>query len=470
VATGGVSAAKLESVIVQVANTPVTSITPPLGAGDVAPNNEFVVGGSLRINDYLYLLSPFPLVGLPFTSLTGILEFRNGDSKLELRSSADAVLGNPILVGFAPGQSFIALGQTSAPTIPTPLTVQLSNAPSTNTFVTITSGAPASLGVVGGGVTVLAGQTTAQVLLNANIIAADVTLTATLNSATFPAHVRVVGPAEVPALASMTPALASIAPAGTQIFTVTLDIPAPGGGAVVPLTLTPANAGTVPVSVTVPAGQVSATFSYVDGSTVQSAQVDATLGVTKSSTISIVSGGLVINEVDYDNLGTDSLEYVEIYNGGGAVNLTGYKLILVNGSNSTVYSTIDLSAAGTLAAGGYLVVGSDAALLLAPGSAKTISLGSGNDYIQNGAPDGVALVSASVLVDALSYEGSITAVTIPTIGSVSLVEAPVLSSSVADSNTVQGSLCRIPNGADTNHANSDWAFSTTPTPGAANVP
>jgi len=470
VATGGTRAAKLESVIVQVANTTVTSVTPPLGAGDVAPSNEFVVGGSLRVNDYLYLISPFPVVGLPFTSLTGILELRNGDSKLELRSAADAVLGNPVMVGFAPGQSFIALGQSAAPTIPTPLTVQLSNAPASNTFVAITSNTPASLDVVGGGVTVLAGQTTAQVLLDATAIAADVTLTATLSLVTLTAHVRVVGPAEVPVLASMTPATASLAPAGTQVFTVTLDIPAPGGGSVVPLVLTPSNAGTIPVSVTVPAGQVSATFSYVDAGLVQSATLDATLGVTKTSNISIVSGGLVINEVDYDNVGTDSLEYIEIYNGGGPVNLTGYKLVLVNGSNSTVYSTIDLSAAGTLAAGGYLVVGSDAALLLAPGSAKTISLGSGTDYIQNGSPDGVALVSATALVDALSYEGSITAVTIPVIGVVSLVEAPVLSSSVADSNTVQGSLCRIPNGADTNHANSDWAFSTTPTPGAANVP
>jgi hypothetical protein len=41
---------------------------------------------------------------------------------------------------------------------------------------------------------------------------------------------------------------------------------------------------------------------------------------------------------------------------------------------------------------------------------------------------------------------------------------------VVDSNTINGSLVRIPNGADTDNANTDWAFSATVTPGAANVP
>ena len=40
---------------------------------------------------------------------------------------------------------------------------------------------------------------------------------------------------------------------------------------------------------------------------------------------------------------------------------------------------------------------------------------------------------------------------------------------VADSNTVDGTLARIPDGKDANDAAADWAFTTTPTPGAANV-
>ena len=50
----------------------------------------------------------------------------------------------------------------------------------------------------------------------------------------------------------------------------------------------------------------------------------------------------------------------------------------------------------------------------------------------------------------------------------SLVEGTALDASVADSNSVAGSLIRNPDGADTNTASADWAFTTTLTPGAAN--
>jgi large repetitive protein len=40
---------------------------------------------------------------------------------------------------------------------------------------------------------------------------------------------------------------------------------------------------------------------------------------------------------------------------------------------------------------------------------------------------------------------------------------------VADSNTVTGSLARIPNGSDTDDAAADWAFTTTVTPGWENA-
>jgi len=74
------------------------------------------------------------------------------------------------------------------------------------------------------------------------------------------------------------------------------------------------------------------------------------------------------------------------------------------------------------------------------------------------------------LIDALSYGGSIIAAQLSGIGSVSLVEGPALSSSVLDKSTEPGSLARVPNGSDTNNAATDWVISSTPTPGAANVP
>jgi hypothetical protein len=155
------------------------------------------------------------------------------------------------------------------------------------------------------------------------------------------------------------------------------------------------------------------------------------------------------------------------------VDLTGYSLVLVNGTDGNPYKTVNLSSVGTLASGQYLVVGSSSVLATVPSGTLTVSFGSSTDYIQNGAPDGVALVNTTTnqLIDALSYEGQLQAAHLPGFASaVSLVEGSALSISVADSNTTQGSLVRLPNGTDTDNAATDWKFSGTPTPGTANVP
>ncbi len=157
---------------------------------------------------------------------------------------------------------------------------------------------------------------------------------------------------------------------------------------------------------------------------------------------------LVINEIDYDQVGSDTAGFVEIRNNGDTpATLDGIALVFVNGGDSTEYERVALT--GTLGAGAYLVVPKDA---------------------QNGAPDGVALIDTTTktLLDALSYEGSITSTTIDG-QTYSLVEGVPLPATVADSNTVDGSLIRNPDGHDSNDAATDWAFTTTPTQGAANV-
>ena len=54
---------------------------------------------------------------------------------------------------------------------------------------------------------------------------------------------------------------------------------------------------------------------------------------------------LVINEVDYDQPGTDAAEFVEIKNvGAAAVDLSGYELVMVNGATNTAYQTFALPA------------------------------------------------------------------------------------------------------------------------------
>ena len=157
---------------------------------------------------------------------------------------------------------------------------------------------------------------------------------------------------------------------------------------------------------------------------------------------------IVINEIDYDAVGADGDGFVELRNNGNAaVDLAGLALVLVNGGDGAEYARAALT--GEVAPGGYQVVEIDA---------------------QNGAPDGVALIDTETdeLLDALSYEGSITAAVIDGF-TYSLVEGTALAADVADSNTVAGSLIRHPDGSDSNDAATDWAFTTTVTKGAANI-
>ena len=158
---------------------------------------------------------------------------------------------------------------------------------------------------------------------------------------------------------------------------------------------------------------------------------------------------LVVNETDYDQVGPDSGGFVEVANTGDvAAPLDGIALVLVNGGDNAEYDRAALT--GSLPAGGHVAVTIEA---------------------QNGAPDGVALIDTAngELLDALSYEGAITAAVIGG-RTYSLVEGTVLPDTVVDSNTVAGSLARLPDGTDTNNAATDWAFTQTATPGAPNVP
>lgn len=471
--TNGSRATALESVLVRLGPASVTAVDTTYGEFTLASGAD-----SLVVDDFLYA-GPLPGIGTAYTQVTGILALRQMESKLEPRSAADLVLGPPTLVGFGPALSYARVGQVDAPTFPAEqaLTVTLSGPAQGDTDVTITSSDPA-LEIAGGKVTIPNGQTSAQVLVSGIAQAADVELTAQLGSTTKSAHVRVLGAAEAPTTVTLSPAVASVGPGGTVTLTVTLDIPAPPGGTSVDLEVAPAGAGTTNPAdaIVVPADAQSATFTYTDAAGDGTATVTASLGASSSETTITVSMGanhLVINEVDYDQPGTDAAEFIEIYNPTGApISLANVALVLVNGANNQAYptatSTIDLSPVGSIPAGGYLVI-AGANIAVNPPALK-LDPGWTTDAVQNGAPDGIALVdtATNTLIDALSYEGAITMAEVPGIANpVSLVEGTVLSTSVQDNGAV-GSLCRSPNGTDTDNANADWKFCATLTPGFAN--
>ena len=468
VKTGGSRATALESVIVSIAMpATVTASDAMLGEFTLTAGADALV-----VDDYVFATTPLPGTGQMFSSVRGILALRQMASKLEPRSAADLTAGAPGLAALGPALSYARVGTTiAAPTFPSPLTVTLSGPAQGNTTVMIMSGS-GSL-TVPSTVTVLNGMTTVVVPVTAVTQDPDVTVTAMLGAQSVVAHVRVLGAAEAPSTVTISPTTAAVAAGGSTQFAVTLDVPALVNTNVT-LGVAPA-AGTLPAMVTVNAGQSSASFTYTDTTALSPATITATLGgSTATATVTVSTGAshLVINEVDYDTIGTDNAEYIEIYNPSTlAVPLTGKQIVLVNGSGELTYATINLGT-GMLAAGGYLVIAG--ANVTVPGGVTKVDPGWTTDEIQNGAPDGIALIdnTTHTLIDALSYEGD--AVKLTTVdlagftASVSLVEGTFLPATVADSNTADGSLCRSPNGQDTDSAAADWRFCATRTAGQPN--
>jgi hypothetical protein len=197
---------------------------------------------------------------------------------------------------------------------------------------------------------------------------------------------------------------------------------------------------------------------------------------TKEWVIVLGMGGgvssLIINEVDYDNITTDTVEMVELLNiGTQPLSLAGIKVALVNGATNATYQTIDLSSVGMLDAGQYLVLGHN--LPAVSTTAKQIDPQWTQDNIQNGPMDGLAVFDSVTLtvLDALAYEGPITAAMLPGFTSpVSLVEGTALDPVNEDSNDEIRTICRLPNGTDTNNSNSDFTVCKTLTRGKANAP
>lgn len=173
-----------------------------------------------------------------------------------------------------------------------------------------------------------------------------------------------------------------------------------------------------------------------------------------TSTLFAVSGAsaaVIINEVDYDQPGSDTSEFIELFNtSSNSISLDQHLLELINGTNNSSYRSIELSGF-SLAAGDYLVICGDSSLVLN----CDLELGT-SSWLQNGAPDGVALYSSNVLVDSMSYEGQLTGFTE---GS---------SISIADSNSDIMSLSRIPNGTDSDDNFIDFQSGCI-TPGSANI-
>jgi DNA/RNA endonuclease G (NUC1) len=139
-----------------------------------------------------------------------------------------------------------------------------------------------------------------------------------------------------------------------------------------------------------------------------SAQITATASgdVAGSFTVEVVEvvplppTETFISEIHYDNDGTDVGEAIEI-EGPAGTSVNNWRIVLYNGSNGLPYDTRTLTGSFPSQCGGR----------------GTLAVTYPTNGIQNGSPDGVALVNASgAVVEFISYEGALRAADGPAIG------------------------------------------------------
>jgi len=181
-----------------------------------------------------------------------------------------------------------------------------------------------------------------------------------------------------------------------------------------------------------------------------------TLACASSVIISSIAfnshAAIIINEIDYDQPGTDTAEFIELFNSGGSsISLDNYSIDLINQNSSSVYRSIDLSGFSIAASGYFVICGGTGTV-----SNCDYSFTARNSWFQNGTKDAIALYENTTLLDSLSYEGPVAPFT----------EGDALIAK--DNNSGILSLARISSGIDTDNNNLDFQLGCI-TPGSANI-
>lgn len=165
----------------------------------------------------------------------------------------------------------------------------------------------------------------------------------------------------------------------------------------------------------------------------------------------VLTGGLqaaptvFINEIHYDNAGADTGEFIEIA-GPAGTNLSGYSIVFYNGSGGGSYGTGNLTGTIPDQNNGFGTVN-----LFVPTG------------IQNGAPDGIALVQGTTVIQFVSYEGVFTAAGGPASGMVSTD----IGVSQGGSDAIGRSLQLV--GTGTTYGDFTWTAPSAQSPGNVNA-
>ncbi len=164
----------------------------------------------------------------------------------------------------------------------------------------------------------------------------------------------------------------------------------------------PVSAGLVGISQFTDTGLTNDTtyFYIVTASDLSTNESTNSLEVNATPVAGSSGGGIAIwiNEIHYDNVSTDTGEFFEIAGPAGS-DLTGWSLVGYNGNGGVTYDTINLTGVLPDQQNGY-------------GTLSFNMLG-----MQNGSPDGLALLDGSgVVVEFISYEGVVNATDGPAAG------------------------------------------------------
>ncbi|WP_300972989.1 Calx-beta domain-containing protein [Sphingomonas sp. LHG3406-1] len=152
-----------------------------------------------------------------------------------------------------------------------------------------------------------------------------------------------------------------------------------------------------------------------------------------------------INEINYDPAGTDTGEFIDL-TGLAGTDLTGWSVVLYNGNGGAPYGTQKLSGMLADSANGF--------------GFRSVSYPSNG--IQNGSPDGIALVDPfGRVVQFLSYEGTMTAVGGPANG---LTSTDI---GVFQEQAPLGTSLQL-TGTGSSYGDFSWSYNVSSTNGGAN--
>jgi VCBS repeat-containing protein len=208
-------------------------------------------------------------------------------------------------------------------------------------------------------------------------------------------------------------------------------------------------AGQSSATILVPiAGDVTIEASETLSVTLSAPTGGASIG-TASATGTIVNddyppaANVFINEFSYDPVGADTGEFIEVA-GISGTDLTGWSLVLYNGNGGAAYATLALG--GML---GDRANGFGFASVPAPG-------------LQNGSPDGIALVdNFGRVIQFISYEGALTATNGPAAGMTSTEIG------VEETNAAAGTSIQL-RGIGSSTSDFEWVSGVASSSGSAN--